>query len=122
TYANAAPAASRWRADAYKLIDSQIQLFDIAGSNCTTTLVGTFTHTLFVSGLSSNNYCYTATYTFVAIGATTAPTSVSPVNYISSGMQIKHTDTGDLATLAPLTLTTNHTLVASKTASPTTFI
>ena len=57
-------------------------------------------------------------YTFIAVGSTVAPTSVTPVNYIASGTQIKHTDTsGFTASLAPI-LPTENKLLLSKTASP----
>ncbi len=81
-----------WPADAYQLVDASIT-FDTAG---------TFNHTLVVTGLDGTNQQYTATYTFVAVGTTASPTSVTPVNYIASGTQIKHTDTGGFASLAPL--------------------
>ncbi len=81
-----------WPADAYQLVDASIT-FDTSG---------TFDHTLVVTGLNGTNQQYTATYTFVAVGTTATPTSVSPVNYIASGTQIKHTDSGGFGSLDPL--------------------
>jgi uncharacterized repeat protein (TIGR01451 family) len=43
---------------------------------------------------------------------------VSPVGYISSGTQVKHTDTGDFANLQPI-LPSQNTTVLAKTASAT---
>jgi hypothetical protein len=98
-----------WPADAYRLTDVQITF---AG-------FGTYNDTLVVSGLDGSSLDYTAVYTFVAVGATVAPTSVTPVNYIASGTQIKHTDTsGFTASLAPI-LPTENKLLLSKVASPT---
>ena len=98
-----------WAADAYQLVDAEIT-FDTAG---------TFSDTLIVSGLNGTNQDYTAVYTFVAVGATTAPTAVSPVNYIASGTQIKHTDTGGFASLDPI-LPTENRLTLAKAVSPDT--
>lgn len=98
-----------WRADAYQLVDV---VMTFAGK-------GTYNDTLVVSGLNGAIYDYTAVYTFVAVGTTLAPTSVTPVNYIASGTQVKHTDTsGYTASLAPI-LPTENKLLLGKSASPT---
>lgn len=81
-----------WPADAYQLVDASFT-FDTSG---------TFDHTLVVTGLNGTNQQYTAVYTFVAVGTTATPTSVTPVNYIASGTQIKHTDSDGFASLDPL--------------------
>ncbi len=104
--ANPATSAD-WPADAYQLIDASI---DFASS-------GTFDDTLIVTGLGANED-YTATFTFRAVGATTGPTSVSPVNFIASGTQIKHTDTSGFASLPPIQPPVNN-LLLTKSASPT---
>ena len=44
---------------------------------------------------------------------------MSPVNYIASGTQIKHTSTGDFTALDPI-LPTENRLTLAKVASPTT--
>src|SRR5262249_22680915 len=51
---------------------------------------------------STANTNYTAVYTFQVVGPTATPIAVSPVAYISSGTQVKHTDTGNFATLPPV--------------------
>src|SRR5262249_52317668 len=51
---------------------------------------------------STANTNYTAVYTFQAVGPTATPIAVSPVAYISSGNNVKHTDTGNFATLPPV--------------------
>ncbi len=100
-------AAPNWPADAYDLVDVRI----------TFAASGTFHDTLLVTGLGGKNQDYTAVYTFVASGTTTSPTSVSPVNYISSGTQIKHTDTGSFTALEPI-LPAENTTVLTKVATP----
>ncbi|MEZ5408932.1 MAG: Ig-like domain-containing protein [Acidimicrobiales bacterium] len=96
-----------WPADAYQLVDASIT-FDTSG---------TFDHTLVVTGLNSTSQQYTATYTFVAVGTTATPTSVTPVNYIASGTQIKHTDTGGFSSLDPL-LPPESSLTMGKVPTP----
>jgi uncharacterized repeat protein (TIGR01451 family) len=97
-----------WPANAYQLIDTRINFSSS----------GTYNDTLVVSGLSGAQN-YTAVYTFVAVGTTVAPTSVTPVNYIASGTQIKHTDTtGFAADLLPI-LPADNKLTLAKSASPT---
>ncbi len=91
------PAAySSWRADAFQLIGTTITL---SGGN-----TGIFTDTLAIppgSIMAAANTNYTAVYTFQVVGTTATPTAVSPVAYISSGGNVKHTDTGNFASLPP---------------------
>ena len=98
-----------WRADAYEMIASQITLPN--GS--------VLTDQLYTSGYSSSNGNYTLVYTFRAVGSTTAPTTVSPIGYLSSGTQIKHTSTSNFASLLPIQPASN-ALTLTKLASPTT--
>ena len=50
-----------------------------------------FDDVLYFIAPSPKSACYKASYTFIATGATTGPTSVSATNYINSGTQFKHT-------------------------------
>lgn len=95
-----------WAADAYQLIDASIE-FEFSG---------VYDDTLVVTGLGADE-AYTATFWFQALGTTATPTAVSPVNFIASGTQIKHTDTGGFASLPPLLPPENH-LTLSKSATP----
>lgn len=75
---------SNWRADAFELVGSNITL---SGGNS-----ASYDNTLYIDSLpSSSNTHYVATYYFRAVGATGVTTSLSPVSYIASGTQIKHT-------------------------------
>jgi uncharacterized repeat protein (TIGR01451 family) len=87
-------ASSSWRADAFQLTGTTITF---SGGN-----TGTFTDTLAIppgSITSRADSNYSAVYTFQVVGPTATSTAVSPVAYISSGTQVKHTDTGNFATL-----------------------
>jgi hypothetical protein len=92
------PAAySSWQAGSFQLIGSTITF---SGGNS-----GTFTNTLAIppgSITSTANSNYTAVYTFQVVGTTATPAAVSPVEDISSGNNVKHTDTGNFATLPPV--------------------
>ncbi|HEX8311245.1 MAG TPA: DUF11 domain-containing protein [Chthoniobacteraceae bacterium] len=103
---------SNWRADALQLINTQITF---TGGNA-----GTFTNTLLIptAGLNSADTSYTAVYNFRIINTTGVSTPVSPVGYISSGTQVKHTDTGDFANLQPI-LPSQNTTILAKNASAT---
>ena len=92
------PAAySSWRADALQLTGTTITL---SGGN-----TGTFTNTLAIppgSIVSAADTNYTAVYMFQVVGTTATATVVSPAAYISSGGNVKHTDTGSFGTLPPV--------------------
>ena len=98
-------ATATWPADAYRLIGTNLS---IGGS--------TYTDTLRVSGLTSANKAYTATYTFRAIGPTSSAATIYPVQQIASGTQIKHTDLNSVASLPAIPSPTND-LTLAKTAS-----
>ena len=89
-----AAAFPNWPANKLEMIGSSITL---SGGNS-----GTFTDTLLITATSSTDTNYVATYIFRATGTTTAPTTISPVAYISSGTQIKHTDTSSYTSLAAI--------------------
>ena len=108
------PAAYlNWRADAYELISTRITL--TGGNN------GTLNDQLYAFAASSGDTSYEAVYTFRAVSTTAAPTVVSPIAFISSGDNVKHTTTGDYINLEPILPTDNH-LTLGKTATPFEFI
>jgi uncharacterized repeat protein (TIGR01451 family) len=106
------PAAfSTWRADAFALVSTNVTL---SGGNS-----GSYNDTLLLPPPASTaNTDYVATYTFKTVNTTAAPTQVSPVGYISSGTQVKHTDTGNFGSFAPINPPVNTTVLGSKTANP----
>ncbi|MBT0653264.1 beta strand repeat-containing protein [Geomobilimonas luticola] len=79
------PAAfASWRADAYELIGSNITL---SGGNS-----GSYDNMLYIDTVpSSSDTHYVGTFYFRAVGTTGATTSLSPVSYLASGANIKHT-------------------------------
>ena len=92
-----------WDANAYELLSSSIVLSGNANA-------GTFDNTLVIPPgaiTTTADTHYVATYTFRAMAVTTAPTTVSPVGYFSSGAQVKHTSTGGYAAFAPIASATN---------------
>jgi uncharacterized repeat protein (TIGR01451 family) len=95
-----------WAANSYELYQAAITL---SGSN-----TGTFNDQLLIppaSLASTANTAYEAVYLFRAVNFTSGPTAVSPVNYISSGTQVKHTDTSGYASLSPVQQITNTTVI-----------
>lgn len=99
-----------WPANAYQLVGTQIVM---TGGN-----TATYTDQLYAVVANKAATDYTATYTFVAVGTTTQPEHVSPVGYIASGTQIKHTDTGSFGpsgTLQPVQPADNKVVLQSKT-------
>ena len=105
------PAAYlNWRPDAYEMISSSITL---SGGN-----TGTYNDQLLIIAGTSSATTYSAVYQFRAVNTTTAPTTVSPISYISSGTQIKHTTTGTYGSIPPIAPTDNE-LTIGKQASPT---
>ena len=57
----------------------------------------TFVDRLFLTGASGPAREYTARYLFRAVGPSSAPAQVKPIQYIASGTQVKHTDLGGAA-------------------------
>ena len=110
-FAGSPAVLADWPADSLQLVGSSI---DMTGGNTLSV-----TDTLFLSGLASGDTDYTAVYTFMVSGPTAVPTSVVPVNYISSGAQIKHTGNITTSTFAPIQPIENY-LTLAKSASPTT--
>lgn len=104
-------AAGNWPADAYRLVGTSLAFSDATSH----------TDTLRVAGLASPSKDYEVTYTFRAIGFTASPTPLTPVQQISSGTQIKHTDLGSLASLPAISPVTNNitgTLTSNVTQLP----
>jgi hypothetical protein len=102
-----------WRADAYQLVGSKIVM--TGGNNRTDSNV------LYLSSLNSTDTHYEAVFTFVAVGATTTPTAISPMSHISSGTQTKHTsiDTTEYQAILPIEPTVNRVSL-SATGTPST--
>ena len=95
-----------WRADAFELYQSTITL---SGGN-----TGSYTNQLLIppaSIPSTSDTDYQAVYLFRAVGFTGGPVAVSPVAFISSGTQVKHTDTSGYASLDPVQQITNTTVI-----------
>ena len=76
-----------------------------------------YANTLRVANLGSTARGYTATYTFRAIGFTSAATTVQPVQEISSGTQVKHT--GSYSTALPTIASPSNTVHLDLSAAPT---
>ncbi len=98
-----------WIANNYQLITTSVVLSGSANA-------GTYNDRLFLSGLPSpSDTNYTVTYSFRATGVAAAPQIITPMVFIASGTQIKHTQ-GDPGTISPA----NNALTLSKLASATT--
>jgi uncharacterized repeat protein (TIGR01451 family) len=93
-----------WPANAFKLESVSVSL---SGAD-----TGTYTDTLYLAPANSAATTYTATYTFRVTGTTSTPTPVSPIGYISSGAQIKHTVQSSIAGLAPVPPASNTVTLA----------
>jgi uncharacterized repeat protein (TIGR01451 family) len=99
-----------WRADAFELISSSVTL---SGGN-----TGTYDDQLLITVASFSATEYSAVYRFRAVSMTTAPTTISPISYISSGAPIKHTTTGNYGSIPPMQPTDNR-LTIGKQGAPT---
>ncbi|MBT8091622.1 MAG: hypothetical protein KJN77_01210, partial [Gammaproteobacteria bacterium] len=100
-----------WPANSLTLVSTSI---DLVGGNTLSV-----TDTLFLSSLASGDSDYTIVFTFVVTGPTATPTSVLPVNYISSGTQVKHTSKLETDTFPPIEPVENF-LTVTKSADPAT--
>jgi uncharacterized repeat protein (TIGR01451 family) len=98
-----------WIANNYQLMTTTVVLSGSANA-------GTYNDQLFISGLAtSSDTNYTVNYSFRATGVGVAPQVITPMVFIASGTQIKHTQ-GDPSTISPAT----NSLTLSKLASATT--
>lgn len=96
-----------WVANNYQLISTSVVL---TGGN-----TGTYTDRLFISGLSSSSDTdYVVTYSFRATGVSSAPQRVTPMVFIASGTNIKHTE-GDPQTISSPV----NSITLSKLVNPT---
>ena len=112
--ASFSPAAYlNWRADAYELVGATITLS--GGNNVV------LNDRLFTILPAAADSTYEAVYTFRAVMTTAAPTSVSPIGFLSSGNNVKHTTTGNYINLLPI-LPPDNRLTVGKTAAPMEFI
>ena len=98
-----------WPAGSFRLYSTSIT-FAIGGSASNQLLVPNA-----VLPPSASDYTMVATY--LVQGPTSTPTAVSPVAFIDSGTQIKHTDTGKFASSFPPIGTTSNSLTLSKLTS-----
>lgn len=99
-----------WDASAFELYQMTLTL---SGSPNAGVVTDSLVH--FVSSSSATNY--QIVYLFRAANVTSAPTSVSPVGYISSGAQTKHTTTNNYGNFPPVQQPANF-ITLNKSASP----
>ena len=100
-----------WRADVLQMLSAEIVL---SGGN-----TATITDKLFIPTsdvLNTSNTNYVATYTFRVTNETPVDTVLSPLAFISSGTQVKHTSVSSIEALflPPI----SNSLVLAKSASP----
>ena len=100
-----------WRADVLQMLSAEIVL---SGGN-----TATITDKLFIPTsdvLNTSNTNYVATYTFRVTNETPVDTVLSPLAFISSGTQVKHTSIASIEDLflPPI----SNSLVLAKSASP----
>ena len=98
-----------WRATSFRLFSTSIT-FASGGSVTNQLLVPT-------SAIPTAASDYTEVATYLVQGSTSVPTPVSPVAFIGSGTQIKHTDTSKFASSFPPVGTTSNALTLSKLSS-----
>ena len=109
-FAGTPAVLSDWPADSLTLVTTSIEM---TGGNTISV-----TDKLFLGGLNSTSTDYTIVFTFVVTGPVATPTSVVPVNFISSGGQIKHTGKISETSFPPIDPVENK-LTLSKAANPT---
>jgi uncharacterized repeat protein (TIGR01451 family) len=95
-----AAAYPDWPADVFELYRCEFTLYDVSGSNCGTTPLGTFADQLSVPW--STTSCYTAVYKVRARDTTPIPTVISPTLHAASGANYKHTDPSSIVLLSPI--------------------
>ncbi len=98
---------TNWPANVYELTSSS---FAFSGGNNATVVDRLLVPQSVIT--STSNTSYTLTYTFRTINANSAPASVAPFGFISSGTQVKHTTVDPVPISAPV-----NTLTLGKTAS-----
>ncbi len=107
---------STFPANAWRLVATQI--------NFTSGVIATHNNILYLSGQDQvgggANRNYNAVYTFKAVAQASAPVTLTPIQYLASGTQIK--ETGSLPTgaaLAPLPVVENKLTISKSSASTT---
>ena len=103
-----------WPASSFRLYSTNIS-FAIGGSAANQLMVPT-------SALPPSASDYTMVATYLVQGPTMTPTAVSPVAFIGSGTQIKHTDTSKFASSFPPIGATSNAATLSKLTSVSTFL
>ncbi|HWX55763.1 MAG TPA: hypothetical protein VN176_14340 [Verrucomicrobiae bacterium] len=98
-----------WPASSFRLYSTSIS-FASGGSAANQLLVPT-------SALPPSASDYTMVATYLVQGPTSTPTAVSPVAFIGSGTQVKHTDTSKFASSFPPIGATSNALTLSKLTS-----
>lgn len=105
------PAAkSSFPAGAWRLVDVSMDIVDTSTN---------YSNMLAINALDGTSSQYTATYTFKAVGTSTAAAEIAPIQYIASGTQVKNTNLSGSVTLPTLAAVDNQLTVA-KTASVST--
>ncbi len=108
---------ANWSANAYQLVGTSIVLSQ--GNS------GTYNNTLYIDNVAASSTThYNAIYYFRPVATTASTTTLSPVNYIASGTQVKHTslNSGAYAAaggLLPILPAQNVMLLAKSVSSAT---
>lgn len=103
---------SSWRADAFEL--SSVRMTLTGSEN------RTVQDTLFLSKINQGPSDYVQTYVFRVKGNPSTSTKIYPANYISSGNEVKHTDTSSFGGLPSIPSPENKVSLSSFVTSPTT--
>src|SRR5215471_17518692 len=98
-----------WQANTFRLYTTTITFS--GGASVTDQLL------LPTAAIPASASDYTMVATYVVQGTSSTPTPVSPVAFIGSGTQIKHTDTSKFASSFPPVGTTSNAVTISKLAS-----
>jgi hypothetical protein len=105
------PAAlSSWRADVFELTSVRMTLS--GGEN------RTVEDTLYLTGIKPEPSDYVQTYVFRVKGNPSTSTKIYPANYISSGNEVKHTDTSGYGGLPSIPSPENKVTLSGFSTSP----
>lgn len=102
-------------ANVFKLYSTTVTF---TGANTGTYVDQLLVPTSAFSSTSATDYTFSATY--LVRGITSLTTAISPVAFISSGTQIKHTDTSGYASLSPIP-PSNNSITLSQSVNTTSF-
>jgi uncharacterized repeat protein (TIGR01451 family) len=106
-------ALSDFPASAWRLERSEITISPDGVAPATT-----YVNRLYLSGASGADRPYTAVYRFRAVGPTAVAGAVKPIQYIASGIQVKHTDLGSIPLQTLPTVSSTGDITVTKSASP----